>query len=103
MTFLVFYSDRNDDEMYDYCSSDDCCLDVVCHDDGEESVRWKAPECILKKSYSTASDVWAFGVLMYEVSTYGCRPYRNIQSDKDVAKHVNALICVKDEKSSPIK
>lgn len=79
---------RNNDEMYDYCTSDECCLEVVCDDDGDESVRSKAPECILKKSYSTASDVWAFGVLMYEVFTYGCRPYRNIPGDNDVAKHV---------------
>lgn len=81
--------------MYDYCTSDECCLEVVCDDDdGDESVRSKAPECILKKSYSTASDVWAFGVLMYEVFTYGCRPYRNIPGDNDVAKHVSAVICV---------
>lgn len=80
--------------MYDYCTSDECCLEVVCDDDGDESVRSKAPECILKKSYSTASDVWAFGVLMYEVFTYGCRPYRNIPGDNDVAKHVSAVIFV---------
>lgn len=89
--------------MYDYCLFDDCCLDVVCYDDGEEFVRWKVLECILKKSYSIVFDVWVFGVLMYEVFIYGCCLYRNIQSDKDVVKYVNVLICVKDEKSLFIK
>ncbi len=51
-------------------------------------VRWKAPECLLEHSYSTLSDVWAFGMLLYEVLTLGCRPYRHIREDALVANHV---------------
>ena len=94
----MFNLGRDNDQEYDYCSSDDCCLEVICQDDGDESVRWKAPECLLENRYSTASDVWAFGVLMYEVLTYGCRPYRNIPIDDDVAKHVNVAICILKQK-----
>ena len=31
------------------------------------AVRWQAPEVLRKNVYSTRSDVWSFGVLIYEV------------------------------------
>jgi len=48
-------------------------------------MRWQAPECLLEHRYSTASDVWAFGMLMYEVLTYGCLPYRHVGKDEEVS------------------
>ncbi|PFX16251.1 Tyrosine-protein kinase transforming protein Fes [Stylophora pistillata] len=50
-------------------------------------LKWKAPECLLEHHYSTASDVWAFGVVMYEVLTLGYSPFGNL-SDKDVYNYV---------------
>ncbi|XP_078353413.1 uncharacterized protein LOC144638109 isoform X2 [Oculina patagonica] len=79
---------QNQDEAYDYSSPDDSCLEAICPDDEDLHVRWKAPESLMEHRYSSASDVWAFGVLMYEVFTYGCRPYRNIPIDDDVTNHV---------------
>lgn len=38
--------------------------------------------------FSTASDVYAFGVLMYEVLTYGCTPYRDVLKDDEVSNRV---------------
>lgn len=75
---------------YDYCSADDSVPDYISADDEDEElpVRWKAPECITKHRYSSASDTWAFGILMYEVFTYGCIPYKHISDDKEVASHV---------------
>lgn len=36
-------------------------------------VRWLAPEALVKRAYSTATDVWAFGVVLYEmVLVRGC-------------------------------
>ena len=54
-------------------------------------VRWKAPESLKDKRWSTASDVWAFGVLIYEVLTYGCIPYRHILDDEEVVSLVSTL------------
>lgn len=39
-------------------------------------VKWTAPEAALFGKFSSKSDVWSFGVLMYEVITYGKAPYR---------------------------
>ena len=87
---LALFTDAVSDETYDYCSADDGVPDYISIDDKDEEfpVRWKAPECITKHRYSTASDIWALGVLMYEVFTYGCIPYRHISDDKEVASHV---------------
>lgn len=38
-------------------------------------VKWTAPEAANYRIYSQKSDVWSFGVLLYEVFTYGQCPY----------------------------
>ena len=65
---------------------------VTADDDEKFPVRWKSPECLTKHQYSTASDVWAFGVLMYEVLTRGCVPYSHLLDDKQVSLQVSSRI-----------
>jgi hypothetical protein len=50
--------------------------------------RWMAPESIMRRVYSKKSDVWSFGVLLYEVWTLGMIPYHLIAHDKEVARLV---------------
>ena len=57
--------------------------------DEDLAVRWLAPECLTNHRFSTASDVWAFGVVMYEVLTYGCTPYRHVLEDEEVSHQVS--------------
>ena len=75
------------DSVEGYCSAE-----VPDVPETDLPVRWKAPECLTKHQLTTASDVWAFGVLVYEVLTYGCTPYRDIL-DKDVRDHVGCFSC----------
>ena len=42
---------------------------------GKIPVRWTAPEAILYRKFNTASDMWSFGVLMWEVMSFGQTPY----------------------------
>jgi len=37
---------------------------------GKIPIRWTAPEAILHHKYTAASDVWSFGVVMWEVRTF---------------------------------
>ena len=42
---------------------------------GKIPVRWTAPEAIYRRKFTSSSDVWSFGVLMWEVMTYAQHPY----------------------------
>merc|ERR1711990_1415819 len=38
-------------------------------------VMWTSPEALFKQKFTTMSDVWAFGILMFEILTVGENPY----------------------------
>ncbi|XP_059088184.1 epidermal growth factor receptor-like isoform X2 [Tigriopus californicus] len=45
---------------------------------GKMPIKWLALECIQHRIFNHKSDVWAFGVTVWELLTYGERPYDNI-------------------------
>ncbi|XP_030620766.1 tyrosine-protein kinase BTK isoform X3 [Chanos chanos] len=49
-------------------------------------VRWSPPEVLLYCKFSSKSDVWAFGVLMWEVYTLGRMPYERLNNTEIVEK-----------------
>ncbi|XP_057253798.1 tyrosine-protein kinase Lyn isoform X3 [Pezoporus wallicus] len=46
-------------------------------------IKWTAPEAINYGSFTIKSDVWSFGILLYEIITYGKIPYPGM-SNSDV-------------------
>ncbi|XP_044308173.1 ephrin type-A receptor 8, partial [Varanus komodoensis] len=54
---------------------------------GKIPVRWTAPEAITYRKFSSASDVWSYGIVMWEVLAYGERPYWNM-TNRDVIQSV---------------
>lgn len=66
--------------------------DGVCRRaDADEAlpVRWLAPESLSDGRFSTASDVWAFGVAFWEVFAHGRQPYAGVPNS-DVGRRVRA-------------
>ncbi|XP_048206883.1 ephrin type-A receptor 10 [Perognathus longimembris pacificus] len=54
---------------------------------GRSPALWAAPETLQFGHFSSASDVWSFGVVMWEVMAFGERPYWDM-SGQDVIKAV---------------
>ncbi|CAG5896987.1 ephrin type-B receptor 3 [Menidia menidia] len=50
---------------------------------GKIPIRWTAPEAIAFRKFTSASDVWSYGIVMWEVVSYGERPYWDM-SNQDV-------------------
>ncbi|NWT31930.1 ROS1 kinase, partial [Cardinalis cardinalis] len=49
-------------------------------------VRWMAPESLIDGVFTSRSDVWAFGVLVWETLTLGQQPYPGF-SNTEVLHH----------------
>ncbi|XP_046742938.1 tyrosine-protein kinase Drl-like isoform X1 [Diprion similis] len=53
--------------------------DYHCLGDNENRpIRWMALETLIHNQFSTATDVWAFGVLLWELATMGQQPYLEV-------------------------
>jgi len=66
---------------------------------GDKSVlpiRWMPPEAILYCKFSTQSDIWSFGIVLWEIFAGGAQPYYTL-SNKEIVDYVihkkNRLQC----------
>ncbi|XP_041863312.1 tyrosine-protein kinase ZAP-70 [Melanotaenia boesemani] len=46
---------------------------------GKWPLKWYAPECLNFHKFSSKSDVWSFGITMWEAFSYGGKPYKKMK------------------------
>lgn len=46
---------------------------------GKWPLKWYAPECIYFFKFDSKSDVWSYGVTLWEAMSYGAKPYRGMK------------------------
>ncbi|XP_066219026.1 ephrin type-A receptor 1 [Saccopteryx leptura] len=54
---------------------------------GKIPIRWTAPEAIAHRIFTMASDVWSFGIVMWEMLSFGDKPYGEM-SNQEVMKSI---------------
>ena len=54
---------------------------------GQIPIKWTAPEALLYQRYSSASDVWSFGMILYEMWALGLPPFRNVSMEEIIKIH----------------
>ncbi|XP_027900858.1 tyrosine kinase receptor Cad96Ca [Xiphophorus couchianus] len=60
-------------------------------------LRWYPPEYFKNNYYSFKGDVWAFGIVLWEMQTFGTLPYPNLETSEEVVFH----ICMGHKNTNP--
>ncbi|KAJ3597213.1 hypothetical protein NHX12_000742 [Muraenolepis orangiensis] len=56
---------------------------------GKLPIKWMAPESINFRRFTSASDVWMFGVCMWEVLMYGIKPFQGVKNNDVIGRIEN--------------
>ncbi|OCT60305.1 tyrosine-protein kinase Srms [Xenopus laevis] len=64
-------------------------------------IKWTAPEVLTYGKYSTKSDIWSYGIMIYEVFMLGQPPYQGMNNQEVMAKLTLGYRLPKPDQCSP--
>uniref|UniRef100_A0A0N5A9U1 Tyrosine-protein kinase n=1 Tax=Syphacia muris TaxID=451379 RepID=A0A0N5A9U1_9BILA len=67
---------------------------------GKFPIKWTAPEALRNSRFSTKSDMWSFGILLWEIFSFGRVPYPRIPI-QDVIRHIEKGYRMESPESCP--
>lgn len=68
---------------------------------GKFPVKWTAPEAIRSNKFSIKSDVWSFGILLWEIFSFGRNPYPRVPLNEVLNKVTNGYRMESPDKCPP--
>ena len=63
-------------------------------------IKWTAPEATMYRRFTIKSDVWSFGILLYEIITYGHPPYPELSNTEAIVA-IKSGYCLPSPKGCP--
>uniref|UniRef100_A0A9J2Q0I7 receptor protein-tyrosine kinase n=1 Tax=Ascaris lumbricoides TaxID=6252 RepID=A0A9J2Q0I7_ASCLU len=69
---------------------------------GKLPIKWMAPESINYRRFNTATDIWMFGVCIWEILMYGVKPWQGVRNHEVILKLENEERLPKPENCPPV-
>lgn len=91
----VLLGDHLEAKVADFGLAKDSRLGQV--DLGKLPIKWTAPEALKHKVSTSKSDVWSYGVVMWEIYSYGRAPYPRMNQKEVVEKVIEGYRMEKPE------
>lgn len=60
-------------------------------------IRWMPPESIMYRKFTVESDIWSFGVVLWEIFTYGKQPWYEYANHEVIQKVTEGKLLVQPE------